>query len=162
MSIEEYIKEGAFGPIAGLFYDYQLAYELGDLSVVAWPEKYISSSYNDTSQPLNDVLIGTREIVRDLSWCLEINFADVYALETQEEGWESWSWDAARVPKLGVGKHAKCNYPILRVTNSKWLETVVPEWNRDWMNEISHWRLISSVNSVDICARSAVGKWVEQ
>jgi hypothetical protein len=158
-SVEEHLKEESFGSVDCLFYDYRVAYELNDVSIIGWPEKYVLSDNNDMPETLSNVLTGTREIIRDLSRCMEITFTDVYALEVLEEGWEAWDWDAKRVPKLGVGKMAKCNYPILKVKNSKWKNKTFPDWNRDWVSETSHWRLISCTNSVDICARSAVGRW---
>ena len=162
MHIEQHIKEEAFGVIDTLFYDFEVCYELCDLKVRGWPEKSIKPKNKDLHSTLSNLLGDAKEIVRDLSRCLEIDFTDAYVTKIYDEGWEKWGDVNKAAPKLGVGRLPDCTYPILRVRNSKWFPAVIPEWNHDWADQLTHWRLISVTNTVDICARAASGKWIEK
>ena len=158
--IERYLKEESFGPIEAGFYDFQIETEFEDVRIVAWPEKCsIANPVVEFNKALRDVLMDSRRIERDLSRYLEITFADVYAMDTRVEGWENWAWGPSEKPKLLSGKLAERYFPILRIEDSAWRDVIFPEWNRDWMNMTTHWRLISLTNCIDILARSATGEW---
>lgn len=158
---EIYAKEESFGKIDSGFYDFSVEVEFEDALILAWPEKLIEPMPQDPDSDitLDEIVEGSKEVIRDVSRCLEIMFFDVYAMNVRNEGWEEWRWDHTKVPKLGTGRHSIRNFPILRVENSAWKNRVFPEWNRDWMDQVSHWRLISITNNVDILARSAKGGW---
>ncbi|GJL94649.1 MAG: hypothetical protein DHS20C05_10540 [Hyphococcus sp.] len=160
-SVEEHIKEKSFGKIDTAFHDFQVVYNLNDVSVIGWPEKYVLSEETHSNEALSNVLADSRQIIRDLSRSLEIAFTDVYLMQLHEEGWENWKLPHATIPKLDTDKRSRLTFPILKVCNSRWIYEGMPEWNHDWIAEVSHWRLISLTNTIDICARSVKGAWVD-
>ena len=159
---EVYVKEESFGIIDCRFFDFKIESELEDARIVASPQKLVAVSPEDAEKAvysIHSASRGMREIIRDLSRYIEITFTDVYALNTSEEGWEDWEWSTAERPTLNTEMFLGGIYPILKIENSAWRERIFPEWNRDWMDQTTHWRLISLTNSIDILARSAKGEW---
>ena len=156
---EIYIKEESFGVIDCRFFDFKTESEFEDARIIASPLKLVAVSSEGAEKTVRNILRGAREAIRDLSSYMEIIFTDVYALNTSEEGWEDWQWGASERPTLDTEFFSGAIYPILKIENSAWRDRIFPEWNRDWMDQTTHWRLISLTNSIDILARSAKGEW---